>query len=99
MADYYGDDEGAEPRPGPDTAPAEAGAADKDESESQTALIPKSLGRGKPFEVGDEIVLEIVGVHEAEYEVKYAEGGKDEETAEPETAEKPQSSRWDSMMD
>lgn len=36
----------------------------------KTALIPASLCPG--MDVGDEVVLEIVGVHEDEYEVKYA---------------------------
>lgn len=36
------------------------------------------------MDVGDEVVLKIVGVHEDEYEVAYApEKGKDDEGREP----------------
>lgn len=43
-------------------------AEDNQDSE-QTALIPSSLCPG--MDVGDEVVLKIVGVHEDEYEVAY----------------------------
>lgn len=37
-----------------------------------TALIPKALLGGKTFNVGDEVVLEIVHMGDGEVEVKYA---------------------------
>lgn len=53
-----------------------------DEDDSPTALIPKTLFAGKPFEVGDEITLSIVALHDDEAEVKYAtgKGGKEDAT-------------------
>lgn len=99
MPDYYGDEEGAQPRPGPDTAPAASkDASDRDESESQTALIPKALC---PHEVGvgDTVTLKVVGVHESELEVEYAdedEGEKGESESNAPASAAP--SRWDSMM-
>lgn len=103
MADYYGDEEGAQPRPGPDTGPPEE-APEKDDSEAQTALIPKALCAGHDLGVGDTVTLKIVGVHDAEYEVAYSgkESEKEPESeTEPEThvPDKPQRSRWDEMMD
>lgn len=108
--DYYGE-EGANPRPGPDTAAPNADRPDQDESENQSALIPKALCAGHELDVGDTVTLKIVGVQDSEYLVEYAGNGgeKEEETesespemGEPETRtpNKPQrSSRWDEMMD
>lgn len=42
----------------------------------KTALIPSSLCPG--MDVGDEVVLKIVGVHEDEYEVSYSPEEKNE---------------------
>lgn len=55
------------------------------ESEEPTALIPKSLLAGKDFKPGEEIVLQIVSMHENEVEVKYA-SEKGEEKGESEMA-------------
>ncbi len=63
----------------------------EDKDEGETALIPKSLGAGKPFKAGDEIVLEIVHEYEAEYEVKYAKEKKAED--------KPKRSQMDESND
>lgn len=100
IQDYYGDggDEGAQPRPGPDTAPKEN--PDKDEMEGQTALIPKSLCPG--MEVGDEVKLKVVGVHEDELEVAYegkGEEGKSESESEPEPKPMPMRSGMSDMME
>lgn len=104
MNDYYGDEEGAQPRPGPDTAQSEP--MDKEESENQTALIPKSLCAGHELDVGDTVTLKIVGVHDSEYEVEYGENESKEEESppakgEPETVtpDKPQRSRWSEYME
>lgn len=63
--------------PAKDKAPE---AMDEERDSKKTALIPESLCPG--MDVGDEVVLKIVGVHEDEYEVAYAPEkgeGKDKE--------------------
>lgn len=47
----------------------------------KTALLDKGILGGKTFEVGDEVVLRIVGMHDQEVEVAYApaEEGEGEE--------------------
>lgn len=65
--DYYGDPGDAAEQP-QNPQPSQ----DKDESDAQTALIPKSLLAGKKFDVGDEVCLEIVAMHEDEVEVRYS---------------------------
>ncbi len=47
-------------------------SVDEQESESPTALIPKSILGGKKFEPGEEVVLKIVADHGEEMEVEYA---------------------------
>lgn len=83
-SDYYGESDEASAMPeGHDESTPHAdkeGMEDEHDEGGETALIPKSLGAGKPFKAGDEIVLEIVREYEAEYEVRYAKEkkGKDE---------------------
>lgn len=66
-------------------APEKQGTEDSDEP---STLIPKSLLAGKHFEVGDEVVLKIVAMHEDEVEVAYSYGeegkGDKENTADEE---------------
>lgn len=45
---------------------------DKDEGETSSALLPKTLMAGKDFKPGDEIVLKIDHIYEDEFEVSYA---------------------------
>lgn len=55
-----------------------------DESEmdgEETTIIPKSVTGGKDFQVGDEIVLEVVAIYEDELSVRYA--SSKEEKDEP----------------
>jgi len=48
-----------------------------------TALLDKSVLGGKEFNVGDEVVLKIVAMHDKEVTVAYApEKGKDESKGE-----------------
>lgn len=82
-----------------DDGPSDSGAMNEakptpkdDESEMDgdaTTIIPKSVTGGKTFEVGDEIVLEVVAVMEDELQVRYAseKGSKDEESKEGESKE------------
>ena len=56
-----------------------------DNKEGATALIPKTLLGGKKFNVGDEVVLEIVHEYEDEVEVKYASEKPDKKPSTPET--------------
>jgi hypothetical protein len=79
--DNYSDG-GGEPQP----------AEEKSEEGGETTLIPKSMGMGKDFKVGDEIVLKITGIHGDQYAVEYApEKGADtnEEQTPPEQAAAP----------
>lgn len=75
---------------------------DPDDS-GKTALIPSSLCPG--LEVGDSIALEVVGVNESEYEVRYSHDEADDDEGEPHdepsmsNAAKENSSGMDSMMD
>jgi len=48
----------------------------------ETVTVPKSIGMGKDFKVGDEIVLKIVGMDDDNFTLAYApekpgEGGED----------------------
>lgn len=52
---------------------------DKKSEGEPTALLDKSVLGGKEFNVGDEVVLKIVAMHDNEVEVAYApEKGKEE---------------------
>lgn len=74
--DYYEDGPPAEQTDG------KGGMEPKDlDDNGKTALIPESLCPG--MDVGDEVVLEIVGVHEDEYEVKYAPKKEEKTKEEP----------------
>ena len=60
---------------GGDKAEAPGGpkqSVDEENAESPQALLPKSILGGKKFEVGDEVVLKIVGDHGDEVSVEYA---------------------------
>lgn len=77
--DFYGEDEEAAPS-GAQTPAAPDDAEDKQEDEGgETAMIPKSLLRGKKFKPGEEVVLEIVHMYEDEVEVRYGQEKKGEE--------------------
>lgn len=72
--DYYGDGDTASAPP----ARARAKPVDSDdESSSQTTTIAKSLCPG--MEVGDIIKLEITGVLEDEYQVRYVKKDEDDD--------------------
>lgn len=47
-------------------------AAEAEETEGTTALIPKALLAGKDFKPGDEVVFKIVHEYEDEVEIEYA---------------------------
>lgn len=64
----YGDEEGQQPK-----------SVDDKNAENPTGLIPKTLLGGKKFNVGDEVVLEIVADHGEEVEVQYAQEKPGEE--------------------
>lgn len=71
----------AAPAAGPETKP---GGEEEKSPSGETTLIPKSMGMGKPFKVGDEIVLKIVAVHDDQFEVEYASEKGAEEESPPE---------------
>lgn len=82
--DLYDDSPGAASAT---TETAEPEAPESDENEGGvTATLPKSILAGKDFKPGEEVVLEIVAIHDDEVEVKYAkekpsedEGGGEED--------------------
>lgn len=80
MEDLYGGDAPAEKPGGGDMGEGEG----KEGGEDTTALLPKSILMGKKFDVGDEVVLRITGIHENEISVAYAEEPKKEEGGEKE---------------
>ncbi len=53
--------------------------SEKEGGDDETALLPKSILMGKKFDVGDEVVLRITGIHENEISVAYAEEPHKEE--------------------
>jgi len=74
----------------PDEAPMpkDMGEEMHDEGDEPTALIPKALLAGKDFKPGEEVVLQIVRIHDDEVEVKYAtEKGGDGEYSEPKSSD------------
>lgn len=74
---YY-DDSGPDESAGPSNKDSPEQAEERKDRE-KTALIPSSLCPG--MDIGDEVVLKIVGVHEEEYEVAYSPK-KDKEEGE-----------------
>ena len=78
---------------GPDEQKPEDQADDKHEDDqSPVTTIPKSLLAGKDFAPGDEVVFQIVSLHENEAVIRYApekpkEGAEGEESAKPEMGE------------
>lgn len=79
---YYSDAEET-PTPAP-------GGESEGEGSGQTALLDKSILGGKPFNVGDELVLKVEAIHENEIEVSYAKGsGEDEDYSEGDDAHAP----------
>lgn len=79
MPNYYNDGPAEDEMP-PKSSDREEAKEEMDEGDEKTAMLPKSVTGGKDFQVGDEIVLEVVAVHEDELQVKYAteKGGKEE---------------------
>jgi hypothetical protein len=71
-------DDGPAQMPPPTGAGSDAHASEAPGQPS--ALIPKALLAGKEFNVGDEVVLKITGMHGDSVQVEYApEKGKGEE--------------------
>lgn len=101
--DYYSDGADSMEDPEKETMDAKGDGEEKDSRDEATALIPKSVTGGKDFKPGDEIVLEVVAVHEDELEVKYAseKGGEEEKEKEPsmDRAQETNRSPMASMMD
>jgi hypothetical protein len=74
-------DDGPAQMPPPTGAGSDAHASEAPGQPS--ALIPKALLAGKEFNVGDEVVLKITGMHGDSVQVEYApEKGKGEEEYE-----------------
>lgn len=88
MPNYYNDGPDESEMP-PKSSDQEEPKEEMDEGDEKTAMLPKSVTGGKDFQVGDEIVLEVVAVHEDDLQVKYAseKGGKEEEGEEADESE------------
>lgn len=88
MPNYYNDGPAEDEMP-PKSTDREESKEEMDEGDEKTAMLPKSVTGGKDFQVGDEIVLEVVAVHEDELQVKYAteKGGKEEKGKKSEESE------------
>lgn len=55
--------------------------ADKDpdqQDDATEAVLPKAILAGKEFNVGDEVVLTVTGIHDDQISVKYATSKADE---------------------
>ena len=64
-----------------DESKAESKPEEGQEDDATEAVLPKSILAGKHFDVGDEVVLKITGIHDEQVSVKYApakEGDEDE---------------------
>lgn len=77
-ANMYSDDDASS---GGDSTPG--GDTEDSSSESQTALIPKSVFGSEP-KPGDTITLKAVSVHGDEVMCEKAEGGEEQQEAPPE---------------
>jgi hypothetical protein len=78
-SDLYSD--GAD---GADGADGEKDGDKTDESsdkqdDATEAMLPKSILSGKEFNVGDEVVLKVTGIHDDQISVKYSTGKDDSE--------------------
>lgn len=100
MDEYYGDPEGGDV---PHQRPSSNRPKEPDDSETQSALIPKSLFPGKECDVGDVLRLRVVAVHEGELEIEavgYADDDEEEEEEKDEEVEETpaEPSEMDEMM-
>lgn len=88
--DLYSDDympAGGEEATEAEDSPKEEGDG-KGSDDSPESTLPKSILAGKEFNVGDEVVLEITGMHDNEITVRYAqEKGEDKSRGEDEGGE------------
>lgn len=64
--DLYGSDADAMPKDEGDES------EEAEHSDSEEAILPKSILAGKEFKVGDEVVLKITAMHDDRISVKYA---------------------------
>jgi hypothetical protein len=62
----------------------------REEDDSETALIPKSLVAGYDLKAGDSIKLKVVSIMDDEVEVQYQHAGGDESEDKEEESKKPQ---------
>jgi hypothetical protein len=69
-----GDKTDATDKPGDDSADQQDDATE--------AVLPKSILAGKEFNVGDEVVLKVTGIHDDQISVKYSTG-KDDGSKDP----------------
>lgn len=88
--DYYGEDETVSaPAPTAETQPEPEESGDE-----QTFVLPKAIAGGRKFDVGDEMVVEIVADHEDSYEVKYASEKRTEEQPAAAPAPEPEEEEY-----
>jgi hypothetical protein len=81
MDDMYSDgpEESAEPKGQPEDD------GKHEDTGEMTAVLPKSILAGKEFKPGEEVMLQIVSMHDDEVVVKYStKGSEDEKSGEGE---------------
>lgn len=81
--DLYSD--GADSQGGDDAKAPDK--ADEQQDDATEAVLPKAILAGKEFNVGDEVVLTVTGIHDDQISVKYStskadDSGKDEGKAD-----------------
>ncbi len=58
---------------------------DDQPDDATEAVLPKSIMAGKKFNVGDKVELEITGIHDEQYSVKYSMGDGDDASKDPDS--------------
>lgn len=71
-------------------ASAEPKEEQKPDEGGETTLVPKTMLAGKHFDIGEEVVFKIVGMHDDQVEIAYATGEGEGEKGEGEQAAAPE---------
>lgn len=62
--------------------------ADDQQDDATEAVLPKGLMAGKMFNIGDEIVLTITGIHDDQFSVKYSTAKGDDQSKDDKSGDK-----------
>ena len=88
-SDYYSDGDPAASPPGGGTVTATEDQEKSQDSEAQTATVPKEFFGSAPPEVGDRCEVEVMQIADQEVVVKYVEHDEEEEAAGEAPPERP----------